>query len=40
MSEKQNTGRKLAEELGPLAVFFILNARGSQWFDRPEATAC
>jgi len=37
MSEKQNTGRKLAEELGPLAVFFILNARGSQWFDRPES---
>lgn len=37
MSEKQNTGRKLAEELGPLAVFFILNARGPQWFDRPES---
>ena len=37
MSEEQNTGRKLAEELGPLAVFFILNARGSQWFDRPES---
>lgn len=37
MNEEQNTGRKLAEELGPLAVFFILNARGSQWFDRPES---
>ena len=37
MSEKQNTGLKLAEELGPLAVFFILNARGPQWFDRPES---
>lgn len=29
--------RKLIEELGPLAVFFILNARGAQWFDRPES---
>lgn len=28
--------RKLIEELGPLAVFFILNSRGPQWFDRPE----
>lgn len=37
MSEKQNGGRKLAEEFGPLAVFFILNARGPQWFDRPES---
>ena len=37
MSTKQNGGRKLAEELGPLAVFFILNARGPQWLDRPES---
>ena len=37
MSAKQNNGRKLAEELGPLAVFLILNARGPQWFDRPES---
>ena len=37
MSEKQNNGRKLAEEFGPLAVFFILNARGAEWFDRPES---
>ena len=36
MNEQSNGGRKLAEELGPLAVFFILNARGAQWFDRPE----
>lgn len=28
--------RKLIEEIGPLAVFFILNARGSDWFNRPE----
>lgn len=39
MSEEPNGGRKLAEELGPLAVFFILNARGAQWFDRPESDA-
>lgn len=36
MNEQSNGGRKLAEELGPLAVFFVLNARGAQWFDRPE----
>ena len=39
MSEEPNGSRKLAEELGPLAVFFILNARGAQWFDRPESDA-
>ena len=37
MSEQPNGGRKLTEELGPLAVFFILNARGAQWLDRPES---
>lgn len=37
MSEKQNKGRQMAEEFGPLAVFFVLNARGAQWFDRPES---
>lgn len=37
MNEQSNGGRKLAEELGPLAVFFILNARGAQWLDRPES---
>ena len=29
--------RKFIEEFGPLAVFFVLNARGPQWFDRPES---
>ncbi len=39
MSEKKSADgtRKLVEELGPLAIFFILNARGPQWFDRPES---
>jgi intracellular septation protein len=32
-----NSTRKLIEEFGPLAVFFILNARGADWFDRPES---
>ena len=31
--------RKIGEEFGPLAVFFILNARGADWFDRPESEA-
>ena len=29
--------RKTAEEFGPLLVFFILNARGAQWFGLPES---
>lgn len=37
MSENQNNGRKLAEEFGPLAVFFMLNARGAEWLGRPES---
>ena len=28
--------RKFAEEFGPLLVFFVLNARGPQWFDMPD----
>ena len=33
--------RKTAEEFGPLLVFFILNARGAQWFEAcPKAKAC
>lgn len=31
--------RKIGEEFGPLAVFFIFNARGADWFDRPESEA-
>lgn len=31
--------RKIAEEFGPLAVFFTLNARGADWFSRPEGEA-
>ncbi len=31
--------RKIIEEFGPLAVFFILNSRGAQWFDRPASDA-
>lgn len=26
---------KFLEDFGPLLVFFILNARGAEWFDRP-----
>jgi len=29
--------RKFAEEFGPLLVFFVLNARGPQWFDMPDS---
>jgi intracellular septation protein len=28
---------KFLEDFGPLLVFFILNARGPQWLDRPES---
>ncbi len=31
------SARKFAEEFGPLFVFFVLNARGPQWFDMPES---
>ncbi len=30
---------KFLEDFGPLLVFFILNARGAQWFERPESDA-
>lgn len=30
---------KFLEDFGPLLVFFALNARGAQWFDRPESDA-
>jgi intracellular septation protein len=30
---------KFLEDFGPLLVFFALNARGAQWFDRPETDA-
>lgn len=30
---------KFLEDFGPLLVFFILNARGAAWFDRPESDA-
>jgi intracellular septation protein len=29
--------RKIIEEFAPLATFFVLNARGAEWFDRPES---
>ena len=29
--------RKIAEEYAPLGVFFILNSRGPEWFDRPDS---
>ena len=29
--------RKIAEEYAPLGVFFVLNSRGPEWFDRPES---
>lgn len=29
--------RKIIEEFAPLATFFVLNARGPQWFNRPES---
>ena len=29
--------RKIAEEFAPLGVFFVLNSRGPDWFDRPES---
>lgn len=28
---------KFLEDIGPLLVFFVLNARGAAWFDRPES---
>ena len=28
--------RKLSEELGPLLIFFLLNAYGAEWFGKPE----
>ena len=28
--------RKTIEEFGPLLVFFVLNARGADWFSLPE----
>ena len=28
---------KFLEDFGPLLVFFVLNARGAEWFDRAES---